>query len=120
MATRDYVIKFRRDVTVRSACEDVGCQAWANGWETIVDERTSLGQAQADYIRRRSGRDFVEHDFGEGIVKFRFARRQRCFAEHRTRPARFLAGGIPVPDLSAWVGDFDQHVQSLEDQARKG
>jgi len=75
-------------------------------------------EAQAAYIRQRSGRTFTELS-GTPTV-FRFERGQRCFAEHRTRPARFLAGGIQVASLAAWVGDLDQHVQNLEDQARKG
>jgi hypothetical protein len=117
-ATRDYVIKFRRDTTVRTACEDAGCEAFRNGWETVCDQRTPLGLEQAAYIRQRSGRTFTELS-GTPTV-FRFEPGQRCFAEHRTRPARFLAGGVQLPDLPAWVGDLDQHVSNLEDQARKG
>ena len=117
-ATRDYEIKFQRDTAVRTACEDARCEAFRNGWETICDERTPLGRDQAAYIRQRSGRTFTELS-GTPTV-FRFERGQRCFAEHRTRPARFLAGGIQVASLAAWVGDLDQHVQNLEDQARKG
>lgn len=118
MATRDYVVKFRRDTSVRTACEDVGCEAFRNGWETVCDERTPLGREQADYIRKKSGRTVTELS-GTPTV-FRFDPGQRCFAEHRTRPATFLAGGRQVPTLGDWTGDLEEHVQRLEDQARKG
>lgn len=120
MATRDYVVRFPRDVTVVSACEDVRCEAWQFGWETYVDEAANLGRAQADYIRHQSGRTFTELRTAAGGTVFRFASGQRCFAEHRTRPSSFFADGRRVPDLAAWVGDLDDHVNRLEAQAKKG
>ena len=120
MATRDYVIRRRPDTTVIAACHEVGCPAWRHGWVTITDERTDLGREQARYIRQSSGRTFTETRDGQGLTVFRFESGQRCFAEHATTPFRFLAGGRPVADLAAWVGDFDDHVNRLEAQAKKG
>lgn len=76
------------DTMVRAVCEQVSCEAYLNGWETAVDERTDLGMMQAAYIRQRSGRTFREMRTGEGLTVFRFESGQRCFAEHRTRPQR--------------------------------
>ena len=59
-ATRDYVMRRRRDTTVIAACHEVGCTSWRYGWETIVDERTPLGQQQGAYIRHQSGRTFTD------------------------------------------------------------
>ena len=118
--TRDYRIRFPRDVTVRAACEDVRCENWAHGWETILDERTAQGRAAAAWIRSgASRRTFRELPGGE-VVVFRFERGQRCFEEHRTRPSVFLAGGRRVGSLGDWIGDLDAHVTRLEDQLRKG
>lgn len=121
MATRDYRIRLPRDTSVRAACEEVGCESWQFGWETVVDERTVLGNQQAAYIRHRSGRTFTEMRGSEpGVIVFRFGSGQRCFAEHRTRPARFLAGQRQVATLGDWIGDLEDHVGHLEDRLRKG
>ena len=118
--TRDYKIRFPRDVTVRAACEDVGCELWQFGWETVLDERTAQGRSAASWIRSgASGRTYTELPGGE-VVVFRFASRQRCFEEHRTRPAVFLAGGRRVASLGDWTGDLGDHVTRLEDQLRTG
>ena len=120
MATRDYLIRFPRDVTVRAACEDVGCDNYQFGWETILDEATLMGRDAAAWIRSgASGRTYTEKR-GAVVVVFRFERGQRCFEEHRTRPATFLAGGRRVASLGDWIGDLDDHVNRLETQARKG
>lgn len=75
-------------------CETFGCGAWANGWITIADEATPLGQAQAHYIRTQSGRRFTEGwlnaymDFQAGAgpagvaTAFQFPAGQTCFVEH--------------------------------------
>ena len=118
--TRDYKIRFPRDVTVRAACEDVGCESWQYGWETILDERTAQGHAAAVWIRSGASRRMFTELPGGDVAVFRFASRQRCFEEHRTRPCVFLAGGRRVGSLGEWTGDLDDHVNRLEDQLRKG
>jgi len=118
------------DRAVRAACEQVGCLAWLHGWETRVDEGTPLGQAQAAYIRTQSGRTFRESRTGEGLTVFRFDSRQRCFAEHKTRPETYLVrGGDWRQNLGLlrqhqrpadWVEDFSLHQDRLSEQQRRG
>lgn len=102
------------DRYVRSACEDVRCEAYQFGWETVVDEASPLGQAQAAYIRRESGRTFAEHRTADGLTVFLFSSRQRCFAEHRTRPQRFAVaeGGSVRRHVSSvdWLEDCGEHL----------
>lgn len=123
--TRDYIVRMPKDHTVRAACEDVDCENWRYGWETIVDERTTAGRDAAIWVRSgRSARTFRELPAGGGeVTVFRFERGQRCFEEHRTRPARWLvrAGSIRQhADMRDWLEDFGEHYGRLEDQARKG
>jgi hypothetical protein len=122
MATRDYVLLMPRDTTVVAACADVGCSSWLYGWETHVDEATPLGGEQARYIRHMSGRTFTELKSG-GLTVFRFGPRQRCFAEHRTRPGRYLVRGGGVREhawLGDWIEDAAEHVTMIEDQRARG
>lgn len=124
-----YSITATRDVGVVSACKDVGCGAWRNGWETAVDEATELGKAQAAYIRQKSGRTFKElhTDF---LTVFRFDSGQRCFAEHKTKPDVLLKrGGDFRQNLGViqrftrgidWADDFREHQSKISDQIQKG
>lgn len=126
MPTRDYLLRMPPDTTVVAACHQVRCESWQFGWETVVDERTPLGQQQAAYIRQDSGRTFTELAQGTGtsvVTVFRFGPRQRCFAEHRTRPAAWLvrSGGIRRHDsMRDWIDDLGEHAGQLEDQLRRG
>lgn len=117
------------DRMVRAACEQVGCPAWLHGWETRVDESTDLGKAQADYIRQKAGRTYREMRTGP-LTVFRFLPKQRCFAEHQTRPETFLVRGgdwrqntglIRQHQKPAdWVEDFAEHQGRLAEQQRRG
>ena len=125
MATRDYIVRMPRDVFVRAACEDVGCEQWQYGWDSLIDENTPLGKAQAEYIRAKSGRTFREMRAPDGLTVFRFDPRQRCFAEHRTRPASWLVTAGPQvvsrhSDMSGWIDDLDHHVDRLHEQVKRG
>ena len=124
MATRDYIVHMPRDVTVRAACEDAGCEQWLYGWDSLIDESTPLGQAQAAYIRQRSGRTFREMRAPDGLTVFRFEARQRCFAEHRTRPARLAvrSGGLirRHASLGDLAEDYTAHVGHLAEQYERG
>lgn len=119
---RLYRIKQPRDVTVVVACEQVRCEQFLYGWDTFVDEQTEQGRELAVFIRSgQSRREYREMGRNEdGVTIFRFASHQRCFAEHRTRPARFLADGRQLPTLGDWIGDLDDHVNALSEQIRKG
>lgn len=119
--TRDYRVQMPRDVTVKAACEDVGCENWRYGWDSLIDESSSLGQAQAEYIRDKSGRTFREMRAPDGLTVFRFEAHQRCFEEHRTRPARLsvATGGITLrthSSLADLAEDYTEHVGRLADQ----
>jgi hypothetical protein len=120
MAVRRYRILLPRDVMIRAACQDAGCESWRYGWQTICDTRTALGDAQAAYIRQASGRTFTEASAGPGIVVFRFEPRQRCFADHQSRPAVFLAGPTRHARLGDWIEDLDEHAGRLADGLRRG
>jgi hypothetical protein len=72
----------------QATCADVDCPQHLHGWESHIDERTSLGQRQAAYIRQDSGRKFTEAKNELGITVFSFEAGQRCFAQHRARNMR--------------------------------
>ena len=121
MPTRDYTVHMPPDRWVKTACEDAGCEQWLFGWESTVDERTPLGHAQARYIRLQSGRAFREMKAPDGLTVFRFEPRQRCFAEHRTRPAvlAVAVGGRVLrvhSSLATLAEDYTEHVGRLADQ----
>lgn len=128
MRTRDYRIRMPRDTMIVAACEDVGCDQWRHGWETICDE-TDLtpvtgGAAVAMLIRSgQTGRTFTEFP-GKTVTVFRFDSGQRCFREHRTRPARFTVrqGGLVTSHvrLADWGDDLAEHAGILQDQHKRG
>lgn len=130
-----YAIRAGRDGMVVAACKDVGCQFWAHGWETTVDESTPLGKAQAEYIRdpsdRGAGRTYTEQRTGTGLTVFKFEAFQRCFTEHHTQPDRFLVRdgdwrGNPTQRVRLhangrdWAEDFQEHEGSLAELREKG
>lgn len=129
-AYKTYGIDAPSDVSVKAACEQVGCAARLHGWETAIDEATDLGRRQAEYIRTRAGRTFRESRTGEGLTVFRFDAGQRCFAEHRTRPEVYtVRGGDWRVDFGPirthtrstdWVEDFGDHQARLAEQIEKG
>lgn len=73
-----------RDAT----CEQVGCPAYLNGWRTVIDERTDLGQAQAHYIRHDRTRRHREERMPDGLTAFTFEQGQTCFDAHKARVER--------------------------------
>jgi hypothetical protein len=137
--TRDYVVRMPKDRWVKAACEQVRCDNWLYGWDTLLDERTPEGRDAAQWIRSgASGRDFRELGAADGgVTVFRFSPHQRCFTEHRTRPASWLVragrqvNGQPVAEarpqvvarhsgMSGWIDDLDNHVGQLADRLQKG
>jgi hypothetical protein len=142
--TRDYVLRMPKDRTVVVACERVLCENWLYGWDVFANERVPLGRDRAAWFRSgASQRTFAEYQataaaaLGAGILLpgeidaatdpltpitvFRFAAHQRCFEEHRTRPARWLVRGVREhTDMSGWLDDLDQHVGQLAEKAQKG
>ena len=117
-----------------ATCEEAKCGATVNGWKTQVDESTELGQRQAHYIRKVSGRLFYEEHNVEGLTDFLFPAGQQCFAQHRVsleRPALFMVRGgdwrgnprgerrqHASPD--DWVDDFAEHQDRLRTAFERG
>lgn len=109
-----------------ATCQEVECTAYANGWKTIVDTSTKLGQKQANYIRLHSGRSFLFTQEGT-LVTFTFRSHQTCFREHRVslqrEPIFKIKGGdwrgnpLSVPTHivkpQSWVDDFGENQQNV-------
>jgi hypothetical protein len=134
-AYKSYGIKLQPVGEGRVAtCEEVECQLMARGFRTAVDESSSLGQMQADYIRRQSGRRFTEERQPDGLTAFTFPAGQPCFTEHRA-PVESLeryyvragdARGNPTGQFKAhtraehWVEDFAENQDRLRSAIEKG
>jgi hypothetical protein len=128
-AFKTYAILAPAQTHFREAtCEEVDCPAQANGFKTLVHEGSELGQQQAHYIRKESGRFFLEERMPDGMTAFTFPAGQRCFRDHRVRLDRdpiFLRRlgdhrGDPSrarPFVHArpedWVDDFAGHQDRL-------
>lgn len=139
MRPQDY-ITFRILAPVRThfgpaTCEDVDCKAMINGWSSLIDEATELGQKQAHYIRKISGRSFKESRTPAGLTEFIFTSGQNCFAQHVYRnelPARFLVQGgdhrgnplsiRPVEHTRPedWVENFALHQDKVKTILERG
>lgn len=82
-----------------ATCEEAECEQYARGWESAIDESTELGQKQAWYIRKQSGRKFTEsRDEQPGLTVFTFEAGQTCFSagQHKVplgRPEHYLVRG---------------------------
>lgn len=117
-----------------ATCADVGCEAMAGGWRSVIDESTELGQKQAHYIRRESGRKHVEHRDQAGLTVFEFEAGQRCFAPHQVRldrPEIYLVRGGDFrgnpsgqvrkhANAADWVEDFQDHQGRLAETIERG
>jgi hypothetical protein len=72
----------------RATCAEVECPGWTHGFALRIDENTTLGQAQAAYLRadtsRRRAREYRDE---LGLTVFEYAPGQRCTSdaddEHR-------------------------------------
>lgn len=115
-------------------CEQADCHAYRYGWVTRVDESTELGQRQAHYIRRQSGRSFTE-EREAGLAVFRFPAGQPCFRRHQIsleREPLYLVkdgdfrgnprGTAPRRHVRAadWQEDFAEHQQNIASAIEKG
>ena len=127
--SRSYHIVMPPDITIVAACEEVGCDSWRFGWETVIDEADETQALYAMAIRAggtgRTYREMASVRDGKPVAVFRFDSGQRCFAEHKTRPGRLLVhqgGGRPYEhvSLSDLAEDYTEHVGGLADQQQKG
>lgn len=120
----------------KATCAEVECPDYLHGFRATIDERTDLGQAQAHYIRRESGRGFTEEHDEQDHTVFTFHPGQVCFnaADHQLRLDRpelyVIRGGDhrgnPRGDVrrmsgpTPWVDDFGEHQQRLADKMQEG
>jgi hypothetical protein len=115
--------RFWRDVS----CEEARCPAQANGWRSLIDERTAFGRQQSHYIRKMSGRRFAEELQSTGLTAFIFEPGQRCFGGHKAPierdPLCIVQGGDwrgnPRGEVrrharpADWVEDFSEHQDRI-------
>jgi hypothetical protein len=130
-AYQTFSVRSRPDRMIKTVCEKVGCPAWRSGWESVIDESTDLGQAQAAYIRTQAGRTFREQRRGDGMTAFRFDSGQRCFAEHQTRPELYLVRdgdyrGNPTgrerrhANAADWMDHMQEELARFDDDRKRG
>lgn len=118
-----------------ATCDEVECAYQAQGWRTVIDERTDLGAGQARYIRAESGRKFVEERGEDGLTSFTFEPGQQCFTQHKVsleRPEHFLVrggdwrgdptGAKPYVHRTAdeWTEDFATHQDKIATLIERG
>lgn len=135
-ATKTYTLSAPPATHWRKAtCSEVQCPAYLNGFRTTVDETSPLGQFQADYIRKTSGRAFVEHRDEAGMTVFTFEAGQRCFASDNHQvplerePNYLVRGGDWRASTGLirrhangddWVDDFGEHQEHIADLHQRG
>lgn len=131
-AYKTYRIASPQATHYRSAtCDEVDCPAHEHGWQSVIDEATELGQRQAHYIRRESGRRYREERNELGLTAFTFEAGQACFGQHQLqiRPEMyFVADGDWRASANLrqhtraadWVEDFGEHQQRIADLIEKG
>lgn len=130
-----------------ATCEEVDCPSYLQGWKTVIDEATELGQRQAHYVRSEclddaaanrpavGGRRRYREAREAGLTVFTFEPGQRCFATHsqplEREPLYVVRGGdwrgnprgIPARVHQRgedWVEDFASHQQKLADRIERG
>lgn len=113
-----------------ATCAEVECEAYAWGWDTVVDASTDLGARQAKYITGKSGRAYYESRDGS-MVTYTFTPGQTCFATHRLpleREPIYLVRGGDVRRYTSrtqrngddWLEDFAEHQDMLHTEIERG
>jgi hypothetical protein len=103
-----------QDRKIIAACQQVGCERYHYGWDTVINPATELGRMQIQLVLNgRHGRTY--RDLGvnaDGMRVFRFEAHQRCFEEHRTRPELYVvrAAGLDGDDL----GLIRRHTRAID------
>lgn len=129
-AYKSYVIAAPLSTHWRPAtCEEAGCEAFLNGWRTVVP----ADSPQAAYIRGDRSRS-CRMEIRDGMAEFTFGPGQTCFAQHRARldrPERFLITGgdhrgnprgTPPVELrpDQWQEDMAGHLDRLKSEIERG
>jgi hypothetical protein len=116
----------------KATCQEVECDHYVLGWDTVVDTSTDLGKKQYDYCHSDKSRTFTETKEGFTLVRFHYGPGNRPFPgarhEHRVkvdRPPLFIVRGgdwrgNPLgvePRLHRngenWADDFATHQDKL-------
>lgn len=134
-AMKTYGIVAPKSTHYRPAtCVEVDCPNHLNGWQTVVDESTDLGQAQGHYIRNEAGRRYTEAREA-ALTTFTFEAGQQCFREHEARldrPEIYVVrdgdwrgnprgtGPRIHKDPQGWIDDFGEHQERLADRLGRG
>ena len=119
-----------------ATCAEVSCVNHHYGWQTTVDETTTLGQMQAHHIRKEAGLGYAEGRDELGLTVFTFAPGQACFSagDHKVRLDRqehyLVTGGDwrgnprgyrRVHDSPAnWVEHFQENQDRLTSVIARG
>ena len=98
----------------KATCKEVNCPQGLQGWLTVVDVSTTLGQAQEVYIRRSSGRRFTEKQYGT-VIEFTFYPGQDCFREHRVPLDRgpILTRGGHIQEFDQWIDGWNENAYQI-------
>lgn len=119
----------------QASCEDIDCQFFLEGWVTVVDESSDLGQKQAYYIRHDRSRRYSESRNEAGLICFTFPPGQRCFGSGSHRQPReilprfYVKNGdwrIKEPPSrfhstpEQWVEDLSEHQDRLATLIERG
>lgn len=96
-----------------ATCEDVDCEAWLNGWKTVVPDASDHAELirSADFRRRYR---YTEQRAEGGLAEFTFPAGQACFqaSQHKVqlaRPATFL---VTPGDFRARTGPARVHARA--------
>ena len=139
MSASDYktyqIIKPKATHFRPSSCKEVNCSAYQNGWKSLIDESTELGQKQAHYIRYECGRSFTTERLPSGITEFVFSAGQNCFQQHQVsldKPEIYVVRdgdfrGNPRgteakihANGADWVDDFANHQDKVKTLLERG
>lgn len=118
----------------QATCEEVNCGHSRDGWKTIVDESTTLGQMQAHFIRKESGRQFTAERGEDGLTVFTFTSGQPCFQRHQIKLDRqelyLVRGGDKRGNPTGfrrqhtrpehWVEDMQENQDRLRSAIEEG
>lgn len=120
-----------------ATCEETDCPDWLNGFVTVVDTGTELGQKQFDFLTHDRKRSFVMNRVGERLVEFHYKPGTICMRwdEHRLpigRPPLYLVTGgdwrgnprrtptVRHRTVEHWVEDFSIHQDRIATAVQRG
>jgi hypothetical protein len=114
----------------KATCEEARCPEFVNGWVTVADLATDLGQRQYDYLSHDRSRKWSKAQAGT-LVSFTYPPGQQFFSHPRHAhrkpigydPIMMVSGGdfrgnprqtpTQVMRPADWVDSFQEHLDSL-------